>query len=179
MINLPDSFHNLQNTSPGWPCYFKIEMYLHSAELDVVAVTENVNTFLLVWTNVSRYGVNWLHCCYLNKVLNSKNWNYPQHCYWHLEVPLQRFYCKKKEIWLIPFPSYWFNSPRRATLSSRSYTWIFKLTSLLISLNRPFVFKSFPQQGRRNDCMTLYSLHLFSLTRKSRPMHGTYRGVSL
>ena len=32
-------------------------MYLHSAELNVVAVTENVNTFLLVWTHVSRYGV--------------------------------------------------------------------------------------------------------------------------
>ena len=38
-------------------------MYLHSAELNVVAVTENVNTFLLVWTHVSRYGVNWLYCC--------------------------------------------------------------------------------------------------------------------
>ena len=37
-------------------------MYLHSAELNVVAVTvENVNTFLLVWTQVSRYGVNWLY----------------------------------------------------------------------------------------------------------------------
>ena len=33
-------------------------MYLHSAELNVVAVTENVNTFLLVRTHVSRYGVN-------------------------------------------------------------------------------------------------------------------------
>ena len=45
------------------------EMYLHSAELNVVAVTENVNTFLLVWTHVSRYGVNWLYCCKVYKVL--------------------------------------------------------------------------------------------------------------
>ena len=37
-------------------------MYLHSAELNVVAVTENVNTFLLVWTHVSRYGANWFYC---------------------------------------------------------------------------------------------------------------------
>ena len=37
-------------------------MYLHSAELNVVAVTENANTFLLVWTHVSRYGVDWLYC---------------------------------------------------------------------------------------------------------------------
>ena len=37
-------------------------MYLHSAELNAVAVTENVNTFLLVWAHVSRYGVNWLYC---------------------------------------------------------------------------------------------------------------------
>ena len=28
--------------------------HLHSAELNVVAVTENLNTFLLVWTHVSR-----------------------------------------------------------------------------------------------------------------------------
>ena len=38
-------------------------------ELNVVAVTENVNTFLLVWTHVSRYGVNWLYCCKVYKVL--------------------------------------------------------------------------------------------------------------
>ena len=44
-------------------------MYLHSAELNVVAVTENVNTFLLVWTHVSRYGVNWLYCYKVYKVL--------------------------------------------------------------------------------------------------------------
>ena len=41
-------------------------MYLDSAELNVVAVTENVNTFLLVWTHVSRYGVN---CYEVYKVL--------------------------------------------------------------------------------------------------------------
>ena len=44
-------------------------MYLHSAELNVVAVRENVNTFLLVWTHVSCYGVNWLYCCKLYKFL--------------------------------------------------------------------------------------------------------------
>ena len=33
-------------------------MYLHSAELNVVAVIENVNSFLSVRTHVSRYGVN-------------------------------------------------------------------------------------------------------------------------
>ena len=46
-------------------------MCLHSAELNVVAVTENVNTFLLVWTHVSRYGVNWLYCCQVYKVLTA------------------------------------------------------------------------------------------------------------
>ena len=46
-----------------------LKMYLHSAELNVVAVTENVNTFLLVWTHVSRYGVNWLYCYQVYKVL--------------------------------------------------------------------------------------------------------------
>ena len=33
-------------------------MYLHSAELNVVAVIENVNSFLSVRTHVSRCGVN-------------------------------------------------------------------------------------------------------------------------
>ena len=33
-------------------------MYLHSAELNVVAVIDNVNSFLSVPTHVSRYGVN-------------------------------------------------------------------------------------------------------------------------
>ena len=32
-------------------------------------MTENVNTFLLVWTHVSRYSVNWLYCCQVYKVL--------------------------------------------------------------------------------------------------------------
>ena len=40
-------------------------------ELNVVAVTENVNTFLLVWTHVSRYSVNWLYCCQVYKVLTA------------------------------------------------------------------------------------------------------------
>ena len=44
-------------------------MYLHSAELNAVAVTENVNTFLLVWAHVSRYGVNWLYFYEVYKVL--------------------------------------------------------------------------------------------------------------
>ena len=44
-------------------------MCLHSAELNVLAVTENVNTFLLVWTHVSCYSVNWLYCCQVYKVL--------------------------------------------------------------------------------------------------------------
>ena len=46
------------------------DMYLHSAELkNAVTVTQNGSTFLLVWTHVSRYGVNWLYCCYVCKVL--------------------------------------------------------------------------------------------------------------
>ena len=44
-------------------------MYLNSAELNAVAVTENVNTFLLVWAHVSRYCVNWLYCYEVYKVL--------------------------------------------------------------------------------------------------------------
>ena len=44
-------------------------MCLHSAELNVVAVTENVNTFLLVWTHVSRCSVNWLYFFQVYKVL--------------------------------------------------------------------------------------------------------------
>ena len=32
-------------------------------------MTENVNTFLLVWTHVSCYSVNWLYCCQVYKVL--------------------------------------------------------------------------------------------------------------
>ena len=44
-------------------------MYLHSVELNEVAVAENVNTFLLVWANVSRYSVNWLYQSTVYKVL--------------------------------------------------------------------------------------------------------------
>ena len=44
-------------------------MYLHSVELNEVAVAENVNTFLLVWAHVSRYSVNWLYQSKVYKVL--------------------------------------------------------------------------------------------------------------
>ena len=44
-------------------------MYLRSVELNEVAVTENVTTFLLVWAHVSRYGVNWLYQSKVYKVL--------------------------------------------------------------------------------------------------------------
>ena len=44
-------------------------MYLHSVELNEVAVTENVNTFLVVWAHVSRYGVNWFYQSKVCKVL--------------------------------------------------------------------------------------------------------------
>ena len=58
------------NTWPRFTHPFDIDlMCLHSAELNVLAVTENVNTFLLVWTHVSCYSVNWLYCCQVYKVL--------------------------------------------------------------------------------------------------------------
>ena len=47
-------------------------MYLHSVELNEVAVTENVNTLIsyyLYLTHVSFYGVNGLYFCKVYKVL--------------------------------------------------------------------------------------------------------------
>ena len=40
----------------------KTHQKIHSAELNIVTVTENVNTSQLVWTHVDRFGVNWLFC---------------------------------------------------------------------------------------------------------------------
>ena len=57
-IPFHDAFTNGEMRTPNSCLRKPREMYLHSAELNVVAVTENVNTFLLVLTHVSRYGVN-------------------------------------------------------------------------------------------------------------------------
>ena len=72
------------------------KMHLHSAELNVVAVTENVNTFLLVWTHVSRYGVNWLYCCKVYKVLTVVMYSSQLSNYQLLFLYLTLFIC-----WLI------------------------------------------------------------------------------
>ena len=61
------------------------EMYLHLAELNVVAVTENVNTFPLVWTHVSRYGVIVFRCIRLH----ANGRNNSQHC-WDLQCIVGR-----------------------------------------------------------------------------------------
>ena len=71
------AYHLAKPNSPGkngwnfmgkWSKRPPQDMYLHSGELNVVSVTENVNTFLLVWTHVSRYGGNWRYCFEVYKV---------------------------------------------------------------------------------------------------------------
>ena len=71
------AYHLAKPNSPGkngwnfmrkWSKRTPQDMYLHSGELNVVSVTENVNTFLLVWTHVSRYGGNWRYCFEVYKV---------------------------------------------------------------------------------------------------------------
>ena len=52
-------------------------MYLHSVELNEVAVTENVPTFLLVWAHVSRYGDIWLYQSKVYKVLTVVMYSFP------------------------------------------------------------------------------------------------------
>ena len=44
-------------------------MYLHSVELNEVAVTEDVTTLRLVWAHLSRYGDNWLYQSKVYKAL--------------------------------------------------------------------------------------------------------------
>ena len=56
------AYHLAKPNSPGkngwnfmrkWSKRTPQDMYLHSGELNVVSVTENVNTFLLVWTTLA------------------------------------------------------------------------------------------------------------------------------
>ena len=170
-------------------------MCLHSAELNVVAVTENVNTFLLVWTHVSRYGVNWLYFCQVYKVLtvgmcSSQLSNY-ELLFLHLTLFIYRliFYLKPPDVvrqhWLgntfatfFFFPHWVYGfSYEAAQVNSLAwiYLGIFPYHSLLMMLNSVCYLDGNKHWGSQFELQTHSRLLVVNINRiKTRSLfkHG-------
>ena len=75
---------------------------------------------------------------------------YPKHCYCHLEVPHQRVVRNKGKYGILPFPS------TSCFVKKKLWRVLQYVNSnpYLFQQHHPY-FEGFPQQGRRNGCMSI------------------------